>query len=146
MTKGKLIAIAWKIQSYGEIIESKNAFVRLNTGVGDDFRGKPGKRQVTVVAHEAFNEACNDIGIKTDWKLRRANLLVEGINLQNTIGRQLKIGKVMLEITGETKPCHRMDEQVEGLKNAMQTQWRGGVCCRVTSEGEIAAGDEVMLL
>jgi MOSC domain-containing protein YiiM len=146
MSGGKLIAIAWKQHSHGKMIESNKAFVGLDTGVADDFRGKPGNRQVTVLAREAFEAACKELDVNPDWKLRRANLLVEGIDLENTNGRKLHIGQVVLEITGETRPCDRMDEQLNGLKNALQTQWRGGVTCKVLAEGEIVAGDEARMI
>lgn len=146
MATGKLIGIAWKKESYGDMIEVDHAFVSLLKGVADDFRGKPGNRQVTVLAREAYDHAFTDLGTNPDWKLRRANLLVEGLKLENSTGRKLKIGDVVLEITGETKPCYRMDEQLDGLKNALQPHWRGGVTCKVIAEGEIAQGDAVFFI
>ncbi|MBS4062170.1 MAG: MOSC domain-containing protein, partial [Bacteroidetes bacterium] len=104
------------------------------------------KRQVTVLSEEAFNEACAELGAALPWTIRRANLLISGINLENSKGKSLEIGDVVLEITGETDPCYRMDEQFEGLKDALQPNWRGGVTCRVVSEGNINLGDEVNLV
>ena len=63
-----------------------------------------------------------------------------------TKGNRLKIGDVLLEITGETDPCFRMDEQQEGLQEALRPHWRGGVTCRVLSEGQIAVGDEIIMI
>jgi MOSC domain-containing protein YiiM len=33
-----------------------------------------------------------------------------------------------------------------GLFNALASEWRGGVCCRVIAAGEVAVGDEVVLI
>ena len=66
-------------------------------GVEGDFRGKPGRRQVTVLAREAWEAACADVGHELGWTTRRANLLVEGVELTGTAGQQLRMadGAVM---------------------------------------------------
>lgn len=143
---GTLKGIGYKLKKYGVVETAKEAYVGLLTGVDRDIRGLPGKRQVTVLSEEAFDEACTELGANLPWTIRRANLLISGINLENSKGKSLQIGKVVLEITGETGPCYRMDEQFEGLKDALQPNWRGGVTCRVVSEGYISLGDEVNLI
>jgi MOSC domain-containing protein YiiM len=120
--------------------------VGTETGVSPDYRGLPGKRQVTVLSKEAFDAACAELESSLAWTIRRANLLISGIELENSSGKQLRIGDLILEITGETEPCYRMDEQHEGLKSALQSAWRGGVTCRVTQNGSIKIGDEVQLI
>jgi len=143
---GALKGIGYKLKKYEAVVTCEEAFVGLLTGVAHDVRGHPGKRQVTVLSEEAFNEACAELGAALPWTIRRANLLISGINLENSKGKSLEIGDVVLEITGETDPCYRMDEQFEGLKDALQPNWRGGVTCRVVSEGNINLGDEVNLV
>jgi MOSC domain-containing protein YiiM len=143
---GALKGIGYKLKKYEAVVTCEEAFVGLLTGVACDVRGLPGKRQVTVLSEEAFNEACAELGAALPWTIRRANLLISGVNLENSKGKSLKIGDVVLEITGETDPCYRMDEQFEGLKDALHPNWRGGVTCRVVSEGNINLGDEVNLV
>ena len=122
------------------------AFVGPDTGVAADFRGRPGARQVTVIALEDWTRACAEAGADLPWHARRANLLVDGLKLANTAGRRLRIGEeVVLEITGELEPCERMDEAHEGLRDALVPDWRGGLTCRVLAGGHIAAGDPVSL-
>lgn len=120
------------------------------TGVANDARGrrKPGgtgKRQVTVLSREAWEAACADLGTRLDWTARRANLLVEGLALERTTGSRLRIGDATLEVTGETDPCAKMDQQMPGLEAALRPDWRGGVTCRVLSGGAIAVGDSIAL-
>lgn len=143
---GKLTGIGYKREKRGTVITCEKAFVGLQSGVEDDIRGIPGKRQVTVLSAEAFEMACKQLETSLAWTVRRANLLIEGIDLQGSTGKQLLIGEVVLEITGETEPCYRMDEQCEGLKEALQTDWRGGVTCMVICEGHIHLNDSVQLI
>jgi MOSC domain-containing protein YiiM len=113
--------------------------------VEGDHRGKPGARQVTVISHESWESVCSELGQAIPWTARRANLLVEQISLQSNIGKFLKIGEVWLKITGETQPCHRMDEYYSGLRLSLEPHWRGGVTCLVISEGTICEGDGIEL-
>ena len=78
-----------------------------------------------------------------DPALRRANLLVAGVDLAGTIGRVLRIGDLRLEITGETKPCHQMDDAVDGLRAALEPDWRGGAHGVVLSDATVRMGDPV---
>ena len=80
------------------------------------------------------------------WTARRANLLISGPNLEDSSGKLLRIGSVELEITGETAPCSRMEEAHEGLQTSLLPSWRGGITCRVHSNGTISIGDCVSLI
>lgn len=122
------------------------AEISAETGVALDSRGKPGKRQVTVISAAAWRDACSELGKEVPWIARRANLLVEGIDLPETTGVVLQIGAVRLLVTGELDPCSRMDEQCPGLTAALQPGWRGGVSCTVLAGGPVAVGDSVALL
>lgn len=119
--------------------------VRVEDGLEGDFRGSHPRRQVTVLALEAWHAVCAEVGAQLPWQTRRANLLVEGLLLQETRGQRLSIGDLELEITGETDPCYRMDEAMAGLKKALIPDWRGGVLCKVITPGRIEIGDSTVL-
>jgi len=142
---GKVLGIARRAKSRApmELIEA--ATVSLEAGVEGDSRGKPDARQVTVLTREAWDAACAELGKAPPWTTRRANILIEGLRVEGKLGRIIHIGDLQLEITGETDPCPRMEEQVTGLRQALTPDWRGGVTCRVHSTGRIAVGDAVSL-
>lgn len=143
---GRLVGIARRAAKRAPMEVLERALVSLEAGVEGDFRGKPGKRQVTVLSAEAFAAAIADIDPAPDhapWTLRRANLLVEGVTLPRTAGARIAIGALVLEVTGETDPCQRMDEQLPGLTKALVPDWRGGVTCRVITPATVALGDPV---
>ena len=150
--KARLLAIAVRRRSRGAMLELPRAAVTAAQGVADDLRGRPGRRQVTVLSLEAWQAACAAAG-RPDlpWTARRANLLVTGIDLAavnqaaaaGADGAVLRIGAVELEVTGETAPCERMEEACPGLLAALAVGGRGGVTCRVRRGGGLAAGDPV---
>ena len=145
MPEGKLIAIAVREKSRSTMVELEQAKITNELGVATDFRGKPGDRQVTLLSMESWQEACEELGKSLPWTTRRANLLVSGLQLAHTTDSIVKLGDVVLRVTGETDPCHRMEEQCAGLCKALEPQWRGGVCCRVVSEGTISVGQSITI-
>jgi MOSC domain-containing protein YiiM len=118
----------------------------LQAGLVGDSRGKPGPRQVTLLSLAAWHAACNEIGVILPWTERRANLLVGDLPLAQSAGSRIVIGDAVLEISGETDPCERMTAVHPGLFNALATDWRGGVCCRVLRGGTITLGMGVELI
>lgn len=147
---GVLTGIARRAASREPMELLDRCAVTVEAGVASDFRGRPGARQVTVLSQEAWRAANEELGRTgdelLDWRVRRANLLVTGLDLAETRGRRLRIGdEVELEITGETVPCERMEEQQAGLLRALAPDWRGGVTARVVRGGSLAKGDPVRL-
>jgi MOSC domain-containing protein YiiM len=102
-----------------------------------------GRRQVTIIATERWAELEAVLGATIDPSLRRANLLLSGIDLVESRGRVLSVGPCRLLIAGETRPCERMEEAHPGLQEAMRSRWGGGAWALVEQGGEIHVGDEV---
>ncbi len=139
--QARLLAIAIRRRSRGALLELARAAVSTAAGIAGDFRGRPGRRQVTVLGLEDWQAAAAMAG-RPDlpWSTRRANLLVTGVALFASSGSILRIGEVELEVTGETAPCERMEEACPGLRAALAGGWRGGVTCRVLRGGELTPG------
>ena len=142
---GKVVGIARRARAQAPMESLEVVAVTADSGVDGDHRGQLRNRQVTVLSQESWNAACADLGRQLPWTTRRANILVQGLQLQETIGKTIRIGSLVLEITDETNPCTRMEEQSAGLRAALTAQWRGGVTCRVASGGTIRVGDAAEL-
>lgn len=102
-------------------------------------------RQVTVISAERWAAVQAALGASVDPVSRRANLLVSGVELEDSRGKTLRVGECVIEIMGETRPCERMDEMHEGLKDALKPNWGGGAWGQVVSGGSISVGDDVAL-
>ena len=142
-TSGNLLAI-WAKGARGEPMVPR-ADGELIAGEG--LRGSApahGKRQVTVLSRDAWERAVTEAGqAGVDPSLRRANLLVTGVDFRETIGRTLAVGETRILIHGETKPCERMDAAALRLHKALSPDWRAGAFGEVVSGGRIQVGDPV---
>jgi MOSC domain-containing protein YiiM len=140
MNKGELRAIWIKRAKRGPMDTVDEA--RLITGrgiVGNANQG--GRRQVTIIEEGIWQSLMKDLDGNLAPSARRANLLVRGIALANSRGRVLQIGECRIRIFGETRPCERMDEALQGLREAMKSDWGGGAFGEVLNDGRIAVGD-----
>jgi MOSC domain-containing protein YiiM len=104
---------------------------------------------VTILGEEGWAAALADLdpslaaGAAPHPSIRRANLLIAGLELANTRGRILRIGPCRLRVWTECTPCRQMDEALPGLRQALRPGWRGGVCAEVVEGGAIALDDPV---
>ena len=149
MTTGMLAGIARHAFPRAPMEVLDHVQVSVDSGLAGDFRGavKPGreaKRQVSLIERSDWDAAMAELGVDHHWSVRRANLLVEGLDLPQQAGAVVRIGgEVVLEIMIECDPCSRMEEIEPGLKAALTPDWRGGALARVISAGEIRIGDEI---
>lgn len=148
MSAGRLIAIARRPARRAQMQEIAEGVVSVEAGLAGDCKGiKFKQRQITILAREAWQAAVAEAGQpRLSWMVRRANLLVEGIELPRGRGSLLRVGPVRLEVTGQTYPCVRMEEACSGLLRALARDWRGGLTCRVTEGGHLQLGDAVEVL
>ncbi len=142
---GRLAGIARRDKTRAPMEELTSVEISVERGVARDLRGRPGKRQVTLISADVWRTVCEELGTELPWTTRRANLLVEGVALPQAAGDVVEIGPVSLQVTLETAPCSRMEEQCPGLREALTPDWRGGVCCRVLTGGRVSIGDEVFV-
>ncbi len=142
MSDATLQAIYIKSAKRGPMQPAQQAMVLEANGiVGNANQG--GRRQVTILEEEVWHDAMRLLGGSLEPHARRANLLVRGVRLPNSVGRVLRVGHSRIRILGETKPCPRMDEALPGLKEALRPEWRGGVYGEVLAGGTISVGDTV---
>ncbi len=123
-----------------------DAAMRANLITGRGLAGNAnqgGPRQITLMDLGRWQELMDRLGADLDTNARRANLVIDSLDLFDSRGKTLRIGAARLLIHGETRPCERMDEALPGLQEMMRDRWSGGVFAEVIEGGEISVGDEV---
>ena len=100
-------------------------------------------RQVTLIEREVFDRIKAEVDDSVEPVMRRANLLVSGIRLEDTRDRTLVVGDLRIHIRGETRACGRIEEACEGLMDALDPHWGGGAHGSVVNDAIISVGDDV---
>jgi len=137
----RLEAIWLKRSSRGPMDPVSSALLVPGRGLGDANRSR--RRQVTIISRERWDAISQLLGAPIPPSVRRANLMVCGIDLESSRGRVLGIGGSRLRINGETRPCWQMEEAYAGLQAAMDKHWGGGAFAEVIDGGTIRVGDAV---
>ena len=139
---GRIEAIWIKRAHRGPMDAVSEAMLIAGKGLADNV-DRSRRRQVTLLAREAWAQCERDVGAIADPSRRRANILVSGLELARTRGRVLTVGSARLVVGGELTPCERMEEVLHGLQSAMRADWRGGVFAQVLADGLIRVGDSI---
>ena len=139
---GRLEAIWIKRARRGPMDSVSEATLVAGRGlVGNADQGR--SRQVTLIEREMWERLMAQLGADVAPSARRANLMLAECGLAGTRDRVLRVGDCRLRIAGETRPCERMDEALEGLRRAMEADWGGGAFAEVMDDGVIQVGAEV---
>tara|TARA_B100001142_G_scaffold69077_1_gene69087 strand:- start:3288 stop:3725 length:438 start_codon:yes stop_codon:yes gene_type:complete len=143
---GTVIGLARRKKLRGEIELVESVYIDRKTGLSGDIRGTVKNRQVTLLSNRSWGDVCRELKEEIPWTYRRSNILIDNFDFIKKSGYRIQVGEVILQVTRETDPCPRMDEQLQGLTNALLSDWRGGVCCNVIEGGDVNLGSEVKIL
>lgn len=105
-------------------------------------RARRGKRALTLIQAEHLPVIAALTGREVTPALLRRNLVISGINLGALRGKQLRIGRALVEITTPCAPCSRMEEAL-GLGGYNAMRGHGGWCATVLQNGAIGLGNVV---
>jgi MOSC domain-containing protein YiiM len=140
MANGHIEALWLKRAKRGPMDAVQQAELQVGKGlVGNANQG--GRRQVTLLDAAAWERVMQELGASLDPSVRRANILLRGVDLANSRRRVLRLGDCRIRIFNETKPCERMDETLPGLLDALYPNWLAGAFGEVIEGGMVQVGD-----
>ena len=109
--------------------------------VGDRYHGSK-HRHLTVQSELDLAAAAEALGAAIDPLATRRNITISG-PVPDERGSRFEIGPVVVEVVRAAAPCKLLDDVIgAGARAALRR--RGGVVCRVLTDGEIALGDAVI--
>ena len=112
---------------------------RYSTGEGSFNKGRPGKRQVTLINEIFFP------GSGFEYAESRRNIITAGVELMWLIGREFQIGTARMRGLKYCDPCFRpshLSGKKENFKDAFFD--RGGLVAEILENGIIKTGDPII--
>ena len=131
-----------------EIIEANSIDVIANKGVvGDrhfDDYNDP-YNQLTLIQAENIDYYNRRYNLNIPYKDFRRNIVTKGIELNNLIGKKIKIGSVEVEGVDLCRPCRHLTEVLD--QNNILTEFlrRGGLRCQILNSSKINVGDLITI-
>lgn len=100
---GKIEAIWIKRFKHGPMDPVSEAEAVEGRGLKDN-ANQGGKRQITIIDEARWREVQEELGVDVDPRTRRANLMLRGIDLERTNGRELRLGECLVRILRRDAP------------------------------------------
>jgi MOSC domain-containing protein YiiM len=100
-------------------------------------------RDVTLIEIEAIDALKRDYDVELDASRSRRNIVTQGVPLYHFVGKEFKVGDVVLRGTRLCEPCAHMEKLT--VKGAMRGLiHRGGLRADIVMGGTIKVGDRIL--
>ena len=102
--------------------------------------------QLSLIESENIDEYNIKYGLEIPYIDFRRNIVTQGIQLNDLIGKKLKVGNVELKGIELCRPCKHLTEML-GQKNVLKEFMRkGGLRCQIISSSKINVGDKIKIV
>ncbi|MCX7990978.1 MAG: MOSC domain-containing protein [Proteobacteria bacterium] len=113
-------------------------------GIEGDAHAEGGIRQVSLLANESI-EKMRKAGLDVKAGDFAENITTEGVNLiELPIGKRIKIGDVILEVTQHGKVCHTKCNIFKTVGDCVMP--REGIFCKIVKGGVIRKGQTIEVI
>ncbi len=102
--------------------------------------------QLSLIESESIDEYNFKFGLNIPYIDFRRNIVTKGIQLNDLIGKKLKVGNVELEGIELCRPCRHLTEMLDQKNVLKEFMRKGGLRCQILSSSEITIGDKINLL
>ena len=102
--------------------------------------------QLSLIESENIDEYNIKFGLEIPYIDFRRNVVTKGIQLNDLIGKKLKVGNVELEGIELCRPCRHLTEMLDQKNILKEFMRKGGLRCQILSSSKIIIGDKINLL
>ena len=114
---------------------------------GDRYCGKDTDpaRQLTLIESEVIDQFNQETGSEILYTAFRRNLVTEGVQLNNLVGKIFYVGEVKLCGKELCEPCLYLQEKLKVADLVKRLTHKGGLCCEILTSGTIRSGDNLRI-
>jgi MOSC domain-containing protein YiiM len=151
MFQGKLIGIFLAARASEPLRQAATAEALAGRGLaGDRYCAKEGTfsdkdgpdREVTLIESEALAALASECGITLAPAQARRNLLTADVPLNHLVGKEFRVGDVLLRGLRLCEPCKHLEKlTIEGVLRGLLH--RGGLRAQIVRGGTLHASDPI---
>jgi hypothetical protein len=125
----------------GQGLEGDRYFKRTGSFIKPD-KPLPDSQEATLIEAEALDAIRRESDILLELNESRRNIVTRGVALNHLVGKEFRVGDVMLRGIKLCEPCGHLESLTKpGVKAALIH--RGGLRAQILSEGFIRTGDRI---
>ena len=102
--------------------------------------------QLTLIESENIDYYNTKYSLDISYKDFRRNIVTKGIQLNELIGKKIKIGDVEVEGIDLCRPCRHLTEVLNQPNILKEFLRRGGLRCQILSSSRINVNDEIKII
>jgi len=142
--RGKVLAVNVSEEKGTKKTNVQSCALLKDFGLKGDAHAGPWHRQVSLLANESI-EKMRAMGLKVGYGDFAENITTEGVDLVHLpIGTTIRVGNsVLLRVTQIGKECHERCAIYYQVGDCVMP--KEGIFAEVLSEGEVKAGDEIII-
>ncbi|MEX0340481.1 MAG: MOSC domain-containing protein [Arenibacterium sp.] len=148
--QGTLLNIHTAPEGGAAMVPHEQAVLTAGAGIAGDryslgngkYSSIPDIREVTLIEIETLIALQRDHDIDLTVDEHRRNLTTENVPLNHLVGRQFRVGDVVLEGGRLNTPCKYL-ELLTGKTVCDLLEHRSGLNCRIIQSGTISLGDTI---
>ncbi len=99
--------------------------------------------QLSLIESENIDYYNTKYGLNIDYIDFRRNIITRGIELNNLVGKKIKIGNVEVEGVDLCRPCKHLTEILNQNNILKEFLRRGGLRCQILTSSKIYVGDQI---
>ena len=101
--------------------------------------------QLSLIESENINYYNIKYSLNIPYVEFRRNIVTEGIQLNNLIGKRFSVGSVELEGIDLCRPCRHLSELLNQDNIIKEFLRKGGLRCQILSSSTISVGDTIKI-
>ena len=102
--------------------------------------------QLSLIESENIDDYNIRFGLNIPYIDFRRNIVTKGIQLNDLIGKRIKVGNVELEAIDLCRPCRHLTEMLNQKNILKEFLRKGGLRCQILSSSKINVGDKIEII
>ena len=146
---GEVLKLGITQNSNQPIKEVNSIEVHANKGIVGDRHFKEYNdpyNQLSLIESENIDDYNIRFGLNIPYIDFRRNIITKGIQLNDLVGKKLKIGSVELEVIDLCRPCRHLSEKLNHNNILKEFLRKGGLRCQILSTAKIKIGDNINII